>query len=514
MDKLSKLIARYEKADNERSNWVSLWEECYNFAFPKRTGFYSTVSGAQRTDEIFDSSVVHAVGEFASRMQAGLTPNFAKWYEFEAGSEVPKDQRPKVSKALEQISDYVWEVLQTSNLNQELHEGYLDLAVGTGTLLVEEGDFDRPVRFTMMPQTQVTLERGPFGDIQGVYRTRMLKLRDIKTIWPKATIPEDVKAHGDRDPEHEFVIIESCLRNWEKRDTETHDFTIFIKEPQHIILEGEFKGDGSNPWISFRWSKTAGETYGRGPLLNALADVKTLNEIVMLGMKNASLSITGMWQADDDGLINPDTIELIPGTIIPRAMGSRGLEPLTPPGRFEMGQFLLEEMRHNIRKALYNETLGKPEGTPMSATEVHERMADLSRTIGSAYGRLHTELVTPLLRRVVHILRKQGRIEVPKINGREVRIRNVSPLAQAQNNENVARVARWLELMNGGFGPQMTNLVVKAEEAAVYTGQQIGVPESLIRDQQEREAIAQAIAQTQEALPGQTPQGPPQQGGV
>jgi hypothetical protein len=462
MDKLSKLIARYEKADNERSNWVSLWEECYNFAFPKRTGFYSTVSGAQRTDEIFDSSVVHAVGEFASRMQAGLTPNFAKWYEFEAGSEVPKDQRPKVSKALEQISDYVWEVLQTSNLNQELHEGYLDLAVGTGTLLVEEGDFDRPVRFTMMPQTQVTLERGPFGDIQGVYRTRMLKLRDIKTIWPKATIPEDVKAHGDRDPEHEFVIIESCLRNWEKRDTETHDFTIFIKEPQHIILEGEFKGDGSNPWISF----------------------------------------------------NPDTIELIPGTIIPRAMGSRGLEPLTPPGRFEMGQFLLEEMRHNIRKALYNETLGKPEGTPMSATEVHERMADLSRTIGSAYGRLHTELVTPLLRRVVHILRKQGRIEVPKINGREVRIRNVSPLAQAQNNENVARVARWLELMNGGFGPQMTNLVVKAEEAAVYTGQQIGVPESLIRDQQEREAIAQAIAQTQEALPGQAPQGPPQQGGV
>ena len=145
----------------------------------------------------------------------------------------------------------------------------------------------------------------------------------------------------------------------------------------------------------------------------------------------------------------------------------------------------------------------------MSATEVNERMADLARTIGSAYGRLHTELVTPLLRRVVHILKRQGRIEIPRVNGREVKIVNVSPLAQAQNNENVARVARWLELMNGGFGPQMTNLVVKAEQAAVYTGQQIGVPESLIRDEQERQAIAQAIAQTQEALPGQTPQGPP-----
>jgi fumarylacetoacetate (FAA) hydrolase family protein len=134
----------------------------------------------------------------------------------------------------------------------------------------------------------------------------------------------------------------------------------------------------------------------------------------------------------------------------------------------------------------------------MSATEVHERMADLARTIGSAYGRLHTELTTPLLRRVVHILKMQGRIEIPMVNGREVKVVNVSPLAQAQHNENVARVGRWLQLMNAGFGPQMTNMVVKAEEAAIYTGQQIGVPEKLIRDDAERAEIAQAVAETQE----------------
>ncbi len=513
--KVDRIIERFEKADEERTNWVHLWDECYNFAFPRRTGFYDTVSGAQRTDEIYDSSTVHAVDEFASRMQAGLTPSFAKWFEFEAGSEIPKENRSQVTKALEDVSHYVWEIMQNSNMNQELHEGYLDLAVGTGVLLIEEGDANLPVRFTMTPQTEVVLEHGPFGNISSVYRVRMLKLRDIVVIWPKAEIPEDVKTQGQRDPEHKFKIIECVMRDWNFKNAERHEFNIIIHDPKHLIMSGEFVGDGSNPWIPFRWSKTAGETYGRGPLLNALADVKTLNEVVRLGMENAAMSITGMWQADDDGIINPDTIELVPGTVIPRAMGSRGLEPLTPPGRFEAGQFLLQEMRHNIRKALFNETLGKPEGTPMSATEVHERMADLARTIGSAYGRLHTELVTPLLRRVVHILKRQGKIEIPRVNGREVKVVNVSPLAQAQNNENVARVARWLELMNGGFGPQMTNLVVKAEEAAVYTGQQIGVPETLIRDEQERAAIAQVIAETQEALPGQTPQGPPPpQGGM
>jgi len=139
---------------------------------------------------------------------------------------------------------------------------------------------------------------------------------------------------------------------------------------------------------------------------------------------------------------------------------------------------------------------------------VHERMADLARTIGSSFGRLHTELITPLLKRAVHILTKQGRIELPIINGRQVKIINTSPLAQAQHNEDVARVARWLQLLNGGFGPQMTNTVVMATEAAVYTGQKIGVPEKLIRDPAEAEALQQqAIAETANQSPAQAQAG-------
>lgn len=144
----------------------------------------------------------------------------------------------------------------------------------------------------------------------------------------------------------------------------------------------------------------------------------------------------------------------------------------------------------------------------MSATEVHERMADLAREIGSSFGRLHTEMVTPILKRCVHILQKQGKIELPKINGREVKIINTSPLAQAQHNEDVARVARWLQLLNGGFGPQMTNTIVEATEAAIYAGKKIGVPEKLIRSSEEaRQLQQQAIEQTAQVSPQQAQAG-------
>ena len=37
------------------------------------------------------------------------------------------------------------------------------------------------------------------------------------------------------------------------------------------------------------------------------------------------MAISGMYQVEDDGVINVDNISLIPGTIIPKAAGSQGL---------------------------------------------------------------------------------------------------------------------------------------------------------------------------------------------
>ena len=155
-------------------------------------------------------------------------------------------------------------------------------------------------------------------------------------------------------------------------------------------------------------------------------------------------------------------------------------------------------MRHNIKTALYNDMLGKPDKTPATATEVAERMADLSRRMGAAFGRLQAELVQPLLQRVIYILKKQGRIEVPVINGREVKIRSVSPLAQAQANQDITSVARYLEMIGSTLGPEMLQLLIDGEQTAVYLAKKFGVPESLIRDEDQRKQIAEMAAQMQQ----------------
>ncbi len=493
-------IEKYNKAKAFRENWVSLFEECYEYALPQRESFYYEEAGQRRDDKIFDETAVVGVQEFASRLQSGIVPNFARWADLMAGSEVPPDQREAIDNELDEVTEYVFEVLQNSNFSQEVHESFMDLAVGTGVLCVEEGDAVNPVNFSAIPLPHVVLDTGPDDRIDHVYRERKkVKFDHLSIMYPKGKFSPKVQALMGAN--RETTVLEVVCRDYSKKNEDAFLQYAICLTTNTCLYTNEMKGLGSNPFICFRWSKCAGEIYGRGPLLNALSSIKTTNLTIQLILENAQMSISGIYQMEDDGVINPDTINLVPGTIIPKAMGSTGLQPIQAAGKFDVAQLVLSDMRHNIKTALYNDMLGKPDTTPATATEVAERMADLSRRMGAVFGRLQAELVQPVLQRVIYILKKQGRIEVPTVNGREVKVRSVSPLAQAQSNQDISSVARFLELVGGTFGPEMLQLLIDGEQTAIHLAKKFGVPESLIRDEEQRKqiaALAQQMAQQQQ----------------
>jgi transcription initiation factor TFIID subunit TAF12 len=86
-------------------------------------------------------------------------------------------------------------------------------------------------------------------------------------------------------------------------------------------------------------------------------------------------------------------------------------------------------------------------------------------------------------------------------------------LAQAQSNQDISSVARFLEMVQSRFGPEIMNILINSEETAAYLAKKFGVPDVLIRDIQERKQLVQmaqeyaqqqAQAQQQQAMQGQT----------
>ncbi len=507
---VKQILRRYEHAKMIKDQWNGTFEECYEYALPQRESFYQEQAGRRRTDRIFDETAVVGVQEFASRLQSGIVPNYARWADFVAGVEVPPEARKEVNAMLDEVTEYVFEILQNSNFSQEIHESFLDIALGTGILLVEEGDAVNPISFKSIPLPHVYMTSGHDDKIDYIFRKRRIRAKEMAIAYPNGEMSEKMMMDFEKNPDKECEIIETVYRNYSNTKEEQYHFCAVSKEHEFKIYEEQYKGLGSNPYLVYRWSKCAGETYGRGPLMLALPAIKTANLTVELILENAQMSIAGMFQVEDDGVINTDNIQLIPGTIIPKAPGSSGLQPIQAPGNFNVSDLVLRDMRTNIKKALYNDMLGNPnEKTPMSATEVAERQADLSRQIGAAFGRLQAEMVTPVLQRVIYILKKQGRIKIPKVNGREIKIQSSSPLAQAQHQQDVATVDRFLGMIQGRVGPELTNLIVNQMAVAKFVAKKLGIPENLVRSEEEMQQAAQQMQQMMQQQQPMEDENPP-----
>lgn len=114
----------------------------------------------------------------------------------------------------------------------------------------------------------------------------------------------------------------------------------------------------------------------------------------------------------------------------------------------------------------------------MTATEVLERSAEVVRILGATYGRLQSELLTPLIKRAYAILRRRGEIPDLPLDGRVVAMDYRSPLARAQSQKNVQNILSWINA-SVGLGAA-ADQAIDFGAAIRFIGEALGVPSNLI----------------------------------
>jgi len=491
------IIKRFELAQRRKDNWRAIYEDCYEFALPQRNlydGFYEggNAPGQNKMTRVFDSTAINSTQRFANRIQSGLFPPQAQWCRLEPGADIPADRHVEAQAALDVYAEKMFALLRQSNFDLAMGEFLLDLAVGTAVMLVERGDDETPIRFTPVPQYLVAIEEGAHGKVDNVYRRMRVKGEALTQQWPEAELSERLAMKIDRNPTEEIELIEAtCL------DAETGQYYYYLIEQagKEQIVARTMK---RSPWIVARYMKVAGEVYGRGPLVTAIPDIKTLNKTLELLLKNASLSIAGVYTAADDGVLNPQTIRIAPGAIIPVARngGPQGesLRMLPRSGDFNVSQIIINDLRMNVKKIMLDDTLPPDNMSARSATEIAERMKELAQNLGSAFGRLINETMVPLVTAVLGIMDEDGRIELPfRVNGLEVKVTPVSPIAQAQNMGDIEKIVQWVQL-SASLGPE-GQMAVKTSSISDHIADKMGIPAALRTTPQEREQLMQQAMQ-------------------
>lgn len=507
---INKLLERYKSAKGRQTNWRDNYREAVEYTLPERETFDEWTKGEKKdgAGEVFDSTAKNATAKFVSNIQSSLVPPFKKWINLEAGAEIPDSQKPAANKQLEEVTDLMFSVIQNSSFDIMSAESFFDLAIGTGVLLVTRGEGDSPIRFTSVPLSQIYLEEGASGRADEVYREHSVPVRAIPEMWEDAKLTEQMREDIELKPNKSVRLLEATVPSKitvydinTDSDVEVNGYIYYVldRKTKEVLVRREQE---SSPWIVFRWSTLPGEVYGRGPVLNALPDIKTLNKTKELILKNASLAVAGAWTAVDDGIVNIDNIQIQPGAIIPVSSNGGGisgatLAPLQTGSRFDVGQIIVNDLKMAINEALFAEPLGPVNLPVKTATEVAFRQQELAKRIGSSFGRLQYEFITPLVNRILYLLEEQGLIDLQsfRVDGRIIAIKNQSPLASSQGLEEFMSMTRWMEFVTNAYGQQANLLLTDPQKVIELAGGSLDVPKDIMPDPERYEEIRQMLQQ-------------------
>tara|TARA_B100000927_G_C16466938_1_gene470084 strand:+ start:207 stop:1778 length:1572 start_codon:yes stop_codon:yes gene_type:complete len=493
------LKKRYDQAERQKSHWRSIYEDAYRYALPNKNlydGYYEgSVPGQDKSSKVFDSTAQQSTQKFANRIQSGLFPPQQTWCRLQPGDQIPEERQIEVQQILDKYAEQMFSVMRQSKFDLAIGEFLQELAIGTAVMLIQPGDDVEPIRYTCIPTFLISYDEGPNGNVEKVYRRMKRPYEVLDQEFPDIKIPPSMKSRYEQDPTEMVEMIEGTY--FDKTTGNVH-YQIISDNGEDELVYRELK---SFPWVVSRYSKTAGERYGRGPVLLALPDIKSLNVTKQLALKNASLSIGGVFTASDDGVLNPNTVRIVPGAIIPVARngGPQGesLKPLPRSGDAQLTQFTANDLISSIKTIMLDESLPPDNMSARSATEIQERMKQLSQNLGSAFGRLISETMYPVVRRTLELMNELGMIELPlKINGLQVKISPTAPLAMAQNMEKVQEVLNYMQILQG-LGPQ-GQLFMNQERAMDFIADNLGIPASLRTTPEERQALlqqAQEVAQ-------------------
>ena len=501
------IIRRAEKADARKENWRDIYEQCYEMALPQRnlySGYWETKTpGQKKTNKVFDSTAINSTQRFANRLQSSLFPPYRNWCRLIVG-DVAKDEidnPEELQKALDMYTEKMFTVIRQTNFDLSISEFLLDLCVGTACLMIQKGPSDDiPIKFEAIPQYLISIEEGANGKVENVYRKIKVRADVIQRTWPDAVLGEQLKKIIEDKPEEEVHLLEATIYKPELE-----------KWCYHIIYNknGYSKGQQASelvyrlledtPFVVCRYSKVAGEVFGRGPLVSCIDDIKTLNKTKEMILKNASLAIAGVYTARDDGVLNPANIRIAPGSVIPVASNGGGQGPsLTPLPRssdFNVAQIIIKDLVDNIKTTLLDDSIPPDSASARSATEVMERMKSLATNLGSAFGRLITEALIPIVQRTLKVMDDQKIIDLPlRVDGNVVKIVPQSPLAQSQNMTDLQNVMQFIQIAQG-LGP-VGQVAVNQDAVLDYLANKMGVPGSILNSKQQRKVIVEQMAQT------------------
>lgn len=493
---------------NERSSWMSTWEDISRFQQPRLGRYFLTDrnDGKRRDNNIVDNTAIFGARTLAAGLMAGVTSPARPWFRVAIRS---KDlmERPAVKAWCHDVSTILLAVFSSSNTYRALHSIYEELGLfGTGCSIVD-ANFNNVIHHHALTIGEYALATDDLGVVNTMTREYQMTVEQMVSAFGLEAVSRTVRELYDRGRYEQWVTVIHEIGPRRKRDQKAKTArnmpfaSIYVEPGREDVDNAVLRESGRRhfPVLAPRWLVTGQDVYGNAPGMECQGDVKQLQHQQRRKGTAIDYQVEPPLQVPT-GYKEAKKARLPGGVFHVDQMSPTGGVRSAFEVKLDLQALLLDiqDVRERIRQAYYVDLflmLANDTRSGITATEVAERHEEKLLMLGPVLERLHNELLQPLIDIAFDFAIEAGIMPRPpdEIMGADLEIEFVSVLSQAQRIVATQGMDRLLGVVGNmaQFEPAVLRKIDWLQAVDEY-GDAYGVPPKLIiSDDAVRKRIAE-----------------------
>ena len=454
--------ARYQRLVTSRDAYLQRARDCSKVTIP------TLIPDAGEKDRgtlktPYQSLGARGVNYLASKLLITLFPPNSAFFKLEIddlvlqATEGGPEIKAEFDSALVNVEHAVMTAMETANGRASMHEAFKHLLVGGNVLLyvAEEG-------FRVIHLNRYALCRDPMGHV--------IEIVVEEEVYPEVLPADFLEAANADDDDSEGYSSQKTLKLYTHIEYE-NDKVHWYQEAKGKEIPGTHGmcDTDVSPWIPLRFNRVDGEEYGRGYVEEYYGDLLALEALYQAVLEGSAAAAKILFLVNPNGTTRPRTLaNAANGSIIQGNATDVTVIQSQKAQDLSIANSVIDRIEGRLQFAfLLNTAIQRP-GERVTAQEIRYMSQELEAGIGGLYSILTQELQLPLVRRLMHVMRKQRKLPAfPKGDGGKALVnpKPVTGLEAIGRGDDRNKLVDFITTVGQVLGPDVLQKYINVDEA-------------------------------------------------
>lgn len=485
--------ARYQRLVSGRDPYLQRARDCSKVTIPTLIPDAGEKDrGSLKTP--YQSLGARGVNYLASKLLITLFPPNSAFFKLEIDDLVLRATQggPQIKaefdSALVNVEHAVMTALETANGRASMHEAFKHLLVGGNVLLYVAEDGIKVIHLN-----RYVLTRDPMGHVTEIVVE--------EEVYPEVLPPDFLEDAESESPDSPGYASEKTVKLYTRIEFEEGKCHWYQEAKGKEIPGTHGMCDQAvSPWIPLRFNRVDGEEYGRGYVEEYYGDLLALESLYQAILEGSAAAAKILFLVNPNGTTRPRTLANAPnGAIVQGNAADVTVIQSQKAQDLQIASNTIERIEGRLQFAfLLNTAIQRP-GERVTAEEIRFMSQELEAGIGGLYSILTQELQLPLVRRLMHVMRKQRKLPpFPKGQGGKelVNPKPVTGLEAIGRGDDRNKLIDFITTIGQTLGPEVMQRYINVDEALRRLANSESIDTTnLVKTKAELEAEAAAAQQ-------------------